>query len=156
MSGDGKSGGSIMQRVLIALAFAAAASCSPPAAEAPAPAAAEAPAAPAADMGPYANSWDAAEFSHFRHTLHAAAPGERTLTLQAMTDSPGGETVAVYPVGADGERSTVRIFFVIADRDGSSVEETVEIPAEGLPVEVVVENAGGRRHAGSYTLTVAP
>jgi hypothetical protein len=83
-------------------------------------------------------------------------PGAHTLTLQAQTDAPGGETVAVYPVGDDGERRTVRIAFVIADTDGSSAQESVEIPAEGLPVEVVVENAGGRRHAGNYTLTIGP
>lgn len=143
-----------MRTILTALLFAAAAGCTPPAAETPPEPAAEAPPAPADDMGPYTNFWDAAEFSRFRHTIHAATPGAHTLTLQAQTDSPGGETVAVYPVGADGERQTSRIFFVVADRDGESVQESVEVPAEGLAVEVVVENAGGRRQAGSYTLTV--
>ncbi len=146
-----------MKRLLAFLVLAAAAACSPPTAppaETPAPT--EAPAVPAADLGPHANSWDSAEFSRFRHTLNVAAPGPHRLTLQATTDSSGGETVVVYPVGDDGERRTVRLMFVIADHDGSSVEETVEIPTEGLPVEVVVENAGGRRHAGTYTLTVAP
>jgi hypothetical protein len=144
-----------MKRFVAVLAVLAAA-CSPPAVEAPAPVEPPAPAAPAADLGPYANTWDAAEFSRFRHTLHAAAPGAHTLTLEATTDSPGGETVAVYPVGADGERETVRVIFVIADTDGTTGSETVEIPAGGLPVEVVVENAGGRRHAGNYTITIAP
>ncbi|MGQ0533904.1 MAG: hypothetical protein ACT4OF_14625 [Caulobacteraceae bacterium] len=147
-----------MMRFWIALALATAAACTPPAsttapAEAPA---SEAPSAPSANLGPYTNTWDSAEFSRFRHTLRAATPGAHMITLQALTDSPGGETVAVYPVGADGERRTVRIAFVVADTGGSSAEESVEIPAEGLPVEVVVENAGGRRHAGGYTITVAP
>jgi len=133
-----------------------AAACSPPAAEAPAPAPLETPAAPTADLGPYTNSWDASEFSRFRHTLNAATPGAHTLTLQATTDSSGGETVAIYPVGADGARETVRIVFVIADVDGTSEAANVDIPAGGLPVEVVVENAGGRRHAGNYTITIAP
>lgn len=145
-----------MKKLCIALVLATAACTPPTPAGAPEAPAAEAPAAPAADLGPYTNSWDAAEFSRFRHTLHAAAPGAHALTLQAQTDAPGGETVAVYPVGDDGERRTVRIVFVVADMDGSSDTADIDIPAEGLPVEVVVENAGGRRHAGSYTLTVAP
>jgi hypothetical protein len=143
-----------MMRFLAALTLVLAA-CSP-AAEAPAMAAEEAPPAPVADMGPYTNSWDAAEFSRYRHTLNAATPGEHAVTLQATTNASGGETVAVYPVGPDGERQTVRIMFVIADVDGESEEATVEIPAGGREVEVVIENAGGRRHAGAYTLTVAP
>jgi hypothetical protein len=144
-----------MKRFVAVFALLAAA-CSPPPAETPAPAEAPSPAAPAVDLGPYTNSWDAAEFSRFRHTLNAATPGPHTLTLQAQTDSPGGETIAVYPVGADGERETVRIVFVIADTDGTSGEATVDIPEAGLPVEVAIENAGGRRHAGTYTLTIAP
>jgi hypothetical protein len=143
-----------MRAFLISLA-AAAAACAPPAVE-PSD---EAPAAPAdaaveLDLGPYANNWDAAEFSRFRHTIHAAAPGTYLLTLQAQTDSPGGETVAVYPIGPDGNPRTARILFVVADRDGESRQERVDIPGEGLPVAVVVENAGGRRHAGNYMLTV--
>jgi hypothetical protein len=143
-----------MRIVLLALMLTAAA-CSPaaaPPADAPAPV--EAPAA--LDLGPYTNSWAAAEFSHFRHTLQASAPGAQTLTLQAQTDSPGGETVAVYPIGPDGERRTVRILFVIAATVGTTESATVDVPAEGLPVEVIVENAGGRRHAGSYTITLSP
>ena len=147
----------MMQRIWVALALAAAAACTPPATTtAPTETPAAETVAPAADLGPYTNTWDAAEFSRFRHTLRAAEPGARTLTLQAQSDSSGGETVAVYPVGADGERRTVRIAFVVADADGSSREESVDIPAEGLPVEVVIENAGGRRHAGAYTLTISP
>ena len=131
-----------MRTLAFAAAFAALAACSPPPAEAP------------AELGPYANTWDAAEFSRFRHTLRSATPGANTLTLSAQTNSSGGETVAVYPVGPDGERRTVRLIFVVADGDGTTASETVDIPAEGLPVEVVVENAGGRRHAGNYTLSI--
>lgn len=107
-------------------------------------------------LGPYVNSWDAAEFSRFRHVLYVETPGERTITLTAHTDSPGGETVAVYPVGPDGERRTARILFVVADGDGETATDTLEFPADGsgVPVEVVVENAGGRRHAGDYRLTI--
>jgi hypothetical protein len=144
-------------RSLIAVLALCAASCSPPTAAPPAETEAPAaPEAPAADMGPYANSWDAAEFSRFRHIVHAATPGEHRLRIDATTNSPGGETVAVYPLREDGSRGGARIVFVIADTDGGSQEATAEIPEGGLPVEVVVENAGGRRHQGSYTLTVLP
>lgn len=143
-----------MRVLLVASLLAIAAACSPPAEtkiDAPAPAAG----APAVDLGPYTNSWDSDQFSRFRHTLNSATPGPHSLTLTAQTDAGGGETVAVYPIGPDGERRTVRLIFVIADIDGTTGTETVDIPAEGLAVEVAVENAGGRRHAGNYTLTVA-
>jgi hypothetical protein len=143
-----------MRVLLVACLFAIAAACSPPAetkTESPAPVAE----APAADLGPYTNTWDSDQFSRFRHTLNSAAPGSYSLTLTAQTDAGGGETVAVYPIGPDGERRTVRLIFVVADIDGTTGTETVDIPVGGLPVEVVVENAGGRRHAGNYTLTVA-
>jgi hypothetical protein len=46
--------------------------------------------------------------------------------------------------------------FVIATTRGGSATGVLEFPAngEGVPVVVVVENAGGRRHAGAYSLTV--
>lgn len=147
-----------MRVLFVASLLALTLGCSPPAdtktEEPPAPVA-EAPEA-RADLGPYTNTWDSDQFSRFRHTLNAAAPGSHALTLQAQTNSGGGETVAVYPVGPDGERRTVRLIFVVADIDGTTGTESIDIPAEGLPVEVVVENAGGRRHAGNYTITVAP
>lgn len=143
-------------RMLLVASMLAFAACSPSAeTKTEVPAVAEAPPAPAVDLGPYTNSWDSDQFSRFQHTLHAATPGANSITLSSQTDSPGGETVAVYPIGADGQRSTVRLIFVVADVDGTTGTEAVDIPAEGLPVEVVVENAGGRRHAGNYTLTVS-
>jgi len=140
--------------VFMALALAA---CSPaPPSGDYAPGAAEAPAN--ADWGPYANSWDGTDFSRFRHTLNAPAPGPRAVTLWAQTNSPGGETVAVYPVGPDGVAQTERIVFVIASLGGESQTASLDFPADGgsVPVEVVVENASGNRYAGSYTLTLAP
>lgn len=143
-----------MLRCLLALALVAAA-CSPaaPKAETPTEASAEAP-----DYGPYTNIWESNEFSRFTHTLHAPTPGGHTVTLAAQTNSPGGETVAVYPLGPDGTALDPRIMFVIADFDGSSETDTLEFPASGagVPVMVVVESAGERTWAGSYTLTVAP
>lgn len=143
-----------MRLLLIVFALAAA-SCSPPAATtSPAPEAPSAPPAPAVDLGPYTNSWDAAEFSRFNHVVHAATPGAHDLRINATTNSTGGETVAVYPLREDGSRGGSRIVFVIADTDGQSEAGPVTIPEAGLPVEVVVENAAGRRHQGNYTLTV--
>lgn len=143
-----------MLRCLLALSLVVAA-CSPPSAapkaEAPAEASVEAP-----DYGPYANSWESNAFSRFTHTLHAPTPGSHAVTLAAQTNSPGGETVAVYPLGPDGTALDPRIMFVIADFDGSSETHTLEFPASGVPVMVVVESAGERTWAGSYTLTVAP
>ncbi len=144
-----------MRKLAFAVAVGALAACSPPSAETPADETAAPPATPAVELGPYANSWDAAEFSRFRHTLNAETAGAHALTLTAQTDAPGGETVAVYPIGPDGQPVTARLIFVVADRDGTTGTQTVDIPAEGLPVEVVIENAGGRRHAGSYTLSIA-
>jgi hypothetical protein len=144
-----------MLRALLALSLVVAA-CTPPAEApkaAPADAAVEAP-----DYGPYANSWNSNEVSRFTHTLHAPTPGEHAITLAAQTNSPGGETVALYPLGPDGQPRDPRIMFVIADFDGSSETGALEFPAsgDGVPVMVVVESAGERAWAGSYTLTVAP
>ena len=142
-----------MRTLAIALVFAAAA-CSPPATT-------EAPETPAAeesavDYGPYANTWAAGEEASFRHTLHAETPGEHVVTIEARTESPGGETVAVYPIGPDGNPASPRVMFVIATVAGSSESTTVEFPAsgEGVPVAVVVEH--DRRFGGAYTLRVEP
>lgn len=145
-----------MLRFFLALVLAAVA-CSPPTAapkvEAPAEALAEAP-----DYGPYTNSWESNEFSRFTHTLNAPTPGSHDITLAAQTNSPGGETVAVYPLGPDGEALNPRIMFVIATHDGSTETGSLQFPESGagVPVMVVVESAGERTWAGSYTLTVAP
>lgn len=147
-----------MRTLWIGFALALAACSPPPPPEAPA---AEAPAAaPVTVTGPYTNSWDAAEFSSFSHDLEAASGGVRRLRLEATTDASGGETVAVYRRGPDGQRMTGWRLFVIADLDGTIDAGELEFPAVGegevsrVPVVVVIENAGGRRHAGSYTLTV--
>lgn len=145
-----------MRAFLTVLAFAAAA-CSPPSAPAPAAPETEAAAAPAADPGPYSNAWDSDDFSRFQHTLQAPSGGVHMLTLTATTNSPGGETVAVYLAGPDGEPLTGWRMFVVASTRGETATEELEFPESGVqPVVVVVENASGRRLAGSYTLSVAP
>ena len=150
-----------MRRILVAAAIVAVAACSPPGAPAPEPAAEEAAAdettAVAPDRGPYANSWDSNDFSRFRHTLQAPSGGEHMLTLSATTNSPGGETVAVYLAGPDGEPLTGWRMFVVASTRGETETQMLEFPEGGAqPVVVVVENASGRQLAGNYTLTVAP
>lgn len=155
-----------MRQHFATLAVLALAACTPPeAAEEPSATTATAPEAAApetaatdVDRGPYANTWDAAEFSRFRHTLHAPSAGPREITLRAESNAPGGETVAIYPLDSAGQRMGSRILFVVATRAGAEETATVEFPANdaGAPVEVVVENAGGRAHQGSYTITVAP
>jgi hypothetical protein len=123
--------------------------------------AAEAPAATPAG-GELANTWRSSTRSRFHHVLQAA-PGRHRLTIHATTTASGGETVAIYPQTAGGERGRVRIGFVIATTRGNSREMFVTIPqpAEGeqlgkLPIIVDVENAGGREHSGNYSLTLAP
>lgn len=144
-----------MPRLFFALALMTAA-CTP--ATAPEPTQEAAAPAEAPDFGPYTNNWNSNEFSRFTHVLYAAAPGEHTLTLAAHTNSPGGETVAVYPLGPDGEPLNARIMFVIATYDGDSETSSLHFPetGEGVPVMVVVESQGERAWAGSYTLTVSP
>lgn len=117
---------------------------------------------PGLARGEYCNSWNSATRSRFRHVI-TAPPGRARLTISASSDASGGETVAVYPE-VNGERGRVRVMFVIAhargDREASGV---VNIPAPPrrerlgqFPIVVDVENAGGRRHAGQYCITVTP
>jgi hypothetical protein len=148
-----------MRTILVAAAVAAVAACTPPSAPAPEASGSEEAAAPAPapEPGPYANSWDSDDFSRFQHTLQAPSGGPHTLTLTATTNSPGGETVAVYLAGPGGEPSTGWRMFVVATTRGETATEVLEFPDGGVqPVVVVIENASGQRLAGSYTLSVVP
>lgn len=117
---------------------------------------------PGVAAGEMGNSWRSSTRSRFHHVLEAA-PGRYRLTITASTSSPGGETVAVYPQTAAGERGSPRIGFVIATRAGNSEEMfvTIPAPAEGealgrLPTIVDVENAAGREYSGEYSLALSP
>ena len=119
-------------------------------------------AGPAFAQAPLSNSWSSAEFSRFTHVLEGP-PGTHTLIIDARTDSPGGETVAVYPQTQHGRRGSPRLLTVIATRQGNSAEGTVRLPAPAagesvarLPIMVVVENASGRLYSGDYRLTFVP
>jgi len=145
-------------RIMFAVLAFGLIACTPPEAGAPAADAAPDAAAPEAaiDYGPYTNSWDSDAFSRFTHTLHAHEPGDYHLILTARTNSPGGETVAVYPIGPDGTPTTARILFVVAATTPQTRLEVVTIPAGGLPVAVTVENASGRRLSGEYSIEITP
>ncbi len=106
----------------------------------------------------FGNRWSASGFTSYKHVL-VGPPGRRTLSLYGCSSAGGGETVAVYLTGADGERKTGWRHFVIATRNGNSRAGTVTLPqpARGqtlsrLPIVVVVENASGRPHVGEYRL----
>ena len=107
-----------------------------------------------------ANKWSSTGFTTYKHVL-VAPPGRRTLSLYGCSSASGGETVAVYLMGPDGQRKTGWKHFVIATRNGNSRAGTITMPppAKGqalsrLPVVVVVENASGRPHVGEYRLTL--
>jgi hypothetical protein len=135
------------------LSLAVVAGCSPPLSPPP-PASAPTNSADA-EQGPYENAWDSDTFSTFHHALGAPSGGVHTLTLRAVTDSPGGETVAIYLPGPTGEPLTGWRMFVVASTRGETATETMEFPDNGVqPVVVVIENASGRRFSGRYTLTV--
>lgn len=108
----------------------------------------------------YSNRWNASGFTSYKHVL-VGPPGRRTLSLYGCSSAGGGETVAVYLTGPDGERKTGWKHFVIATRNGNSRAGTITLPAPAqgqtlsrLPIVVVVENASGRPHVGEYRLTL--
>ena len=102
--------------------------------------------------------WSGTGFTTFKHTL-VGRPGKHGLSLYGCSSAGGGETVAVYLAGADGERKTGWRHFVIATRNGNSRVGTITLPkaAPGqtlsrLPVVIVVENASGKPHVGELRL----
>lgn len=112
--------------------------------------------------GEHSRHWQSATRSRFYHVLEGT-PGPYRLTIHATTTSPGGETVAVYPQTAGGERGSPRIGFVIATTVGNAEEMLITIPRppEGetqgrLPIIVDVENASGREYSGDYSLELEP
>jgi len=114
------------------------------------------------EAGALSSRWQSATRSRFHHVLEGT-PGPYRLTIRATTTSPGGETVAVYPQTAGGERGSPRIGFVIATTVGNAQEMFVTIPRppEGemqgrLPIIVDVENASGNEYSGDYSLELQP
>ncbi len=102
--------------------------------------------------------WSGTGFTTFKHVL-VGRPGKRGLSLYGCSSASGGETVAVYLAGPDGERKTGWRHFVIATRNGNSRAGTITLPkaAPGqtlsrLPVVIVVENASGKPHVGELRL----
>lgn len=102
--------------------------------------------------------WSATGFTTFKRVL-VGRPGKHALGLYGCSSAGGGETVAVYLAGADGERKTGWRHFVIATRNGNNKVGTITLPkaAPGqtlsrLPIVIVVENASGKPHAGELRL----
>jgi hypothetical protein len=102
--------------------------------------------------------WSGTGFTTFKRVL-VGRPGKHALGLYGCSSAGGGETVAVYLAGADGERKTGWRHFVIATRNGNSRTGTVTLPkaAAGqtlshLPIVIVVENASGKPHVGELRL----
>jgi hypothetical protein len=102
--------------------------------------------------------WSGTGFTTFKRVL-VGRPGKHGLGLYGCSSASGGETVAVYLAGADGERKTGWRHFVIATRNGNSRTGTVTLPkaAAGqtlsrLPVVIVVENASGKPNVGELRL----
>ncbi|MEZ5994470.1 MAG: hypothetical protein R3C25_01815 [Hyphomonadaceae bacterium] len=146
-----------MRNSLAALCLIVAASCSPPQQPSSAPAGAGAADAPTVAEAPetYVNAWSADVFSTFHHSLRAPSGGAHTVTISAETNSPGGETVAVYLPDADGRPMTGWRLFVVASTRGETESRALDFPASGVqPVVVVVENASGRTFEGHYSITV--
>jgi len=102
--------------------------------------------------------WNGVGFTTFKHTI-VGRPGKHALALYGCSSASGGETVAVYLAGADGERKTGWRHFVIATRNGNSRTGAVTLPkpATGqtlgrLPVVIIVENASGKSSVGELRL----
>lgn len=107
-------------------------------------------AGPAFAQDPLSNSWSSSEFSTFPHVLEGPS-GSHTLVIDARTDSPGGETLAVYPQTRDGRRGSPCIMTVIATRQGNSAEGTVRLPAPavGESLATLPVHGGGRECVGA-------
>ena len=111
----------------------------------------------------FVNGWASAGKTTFSHVI-AGPPGPVRLTLETCSSATGGETVAIYPATASGERMPrrPRVMFSIAVPRGNVRTATMTIPAArrgerhgAAHVAVVVENAGGKLHRGAYRLTVS-
>lgn len=107
------------------------------------------------------NRWASAGKTTFSHVIEGR-PGRIHLTLETCSSASGGETVAIYPATAAGQRmpKKPRVMFSIAVPRGNTRHATATIPAArsgngSLHVAVVIENASGRPHQGAYRLTVS-
>lgn len=109
----------------------------------------------------FANTWASPRVTRFHHLIEGPV-GPVRLTLETCSSATGGETVAIYPATAAGERipRRPRVMFSIAVPRGNVRQAAAYIApsrpgsATGrLSLVVVVENASGRFHQGAYRLT---
>ena len=110
------------------------------------------------EEGVIGERWNGTGFTTFKRVL-VGRPGKHNLALYGCSSAGGGETVAVYLAGPDGERKTGWRHFVIATRNGNNRVGTITLPkaAPGqtlsrLPIVIVVENASGKPHVGELRL----
>ena len=102
------------------------------------------------------NGWGSAGQTTFSHVIEGT-PGRVKLTLETCSSASGGETVAIYPATASGQRMPrrPRVIFSIAVPRGNARTATMTIPASRKAhIAVVIENASGRHHQGAYRLTI--
>ncbi|HEY0628640.1 MAG TPA: hypothetical protein VGD23_04865 [Sphingomicrobium sp.] len=109
----------------------------------------------------FTNRWASAGKPVFSHVIEGR-PGRVHLTLETCSSATGGETVAIYPATAAGQRMPrkPRVMFSIAVPRGNVRHAIVTIPAArsgigSVHIAVVVENASGRFHQGAYRLTAS-
>lgn len=119
-----------------------------------------------ATNGPFSNTWSSDEQSRFEHVL-TDAPGKITLTLKAKMSTPGVETVAVYFLDKNGNKSLAWRLTVIASRTGESASKSFVLPkakptkdnpnptTNSIKLLVAVENASRRLSSGEYTLSAS-
>ncbi|MGH6705921.1 MAG: hypothetical protein ACREB1_03845 [Sphingomicrobium sp.] len=108
------------------------------------------------------NRWASAGKTTFSHIIEGR-PGRVHVTLETCSTASGGETVAIYPATAAGQRMPrrPRVIFSIAVPRGNVRHATLTIPPSrtgsgtgSVHLAVVVENASGRFHQGAYRLTL--
>ena len=108
------------------------------------------------------NRWASAGKTTFSHIIEGR-PGRVRVTLETCSSASGGETVAIYPATAAGQRMQrrPRVIFSIAVPRGNVRHATLNIPPSragsatgSVHLAVVVENASGRFHQGAYRLTM--
>jgi hypothetical protein len=97
------------------------------------------------------NAWSSDRPTNFYYTF-VAGPGEVTITLNAQTSSPSGETVSVVLLNQAGQPLTSRAV-VIASRRGEQESKRFNIRTrQSVVMQVSVENNSNRSSSGQFNL----
>lgn len=111
----------------------------------------------------FTNTWASPRVTRFHNVIEGPV-GPVRLTLETCSTATGGETVAIYPATAAGQRvpRRPRVMFSIAVPRGNMRQAVAYItpsrpgsPTGSLSLVVVIENASGRFNHGAYRLTAA-